>query len=483
MAFEDFVKTKMIATVGPSTASNEQLRGLVEAGVDVLRINMGHTDLDHADEVIARIRRLTHRVAVLLDLQGPKLRITDVPEPFELQPRDVVPVRNAGEPTDREALRIPVAGLIEQLRRGHRILIADGKLELRVVSEQSEGEVRAEVVHGGTVEARKGVAVPDTRFVPEVYLDESDQRDVRFAARRQVDFVAASYVSRAADVDAVRRELGDEAGHIGIIAKIETGLGLERIEEILETTDGVMVARGDLGVEIPPEKVPLAQKQLIKRSNAAAKPVIVATQMLDSMIHSPVPSRAETSDVANAILDGTDAVMLSAETSIGSYPIEAVRTLERIARHVEHEVSMFQEELFRRPSSTTVEFICKAVGRAAEELSLDAIVAFTSSGFTARNMSAYRPSVPIVTTSPSDRIVRRLSLQYAVHCVQAEHLGRYDVMLYRNVEKLTRKGLLERDDRIAIIGGVPVGKPGSTNMFQVATVRELLDEVEPLAGP
>ena len=475
MSLDRFVKTKIIATVGPASQSSEQLRALIDAGVDVFRLNMSHMDHDTADEVIARVRRLSSRVAVLVDLQGPKIRLTDIDEPFELAVGDRIQVRSGAEDSSPASLYIPEAGLVEALAPGERLLIDDGKITLRCIERLDASEIVTEVVAGGCVKGRKGVAAPASSFVPHEYLDEQDRRAIRFAVKRQVDFVAASYVSTASDVESVRDALGDDGRHMGIIAKVESRFGVENAEAIIAAADGLMVARGDLGVEIPPEEVPLIQKRLIKLSNYAAKPVVVATQMLDSMIHSPVASRAETSDVANAILDGTDAVMLSAETSVGSFPVEAVRTIDRIAMHIERESSLFSEELFQRPSRTHVEFICKSAARAAKELSCKAIVAFTNSGFTARNLAAYRPRAPIVATSPDDQVVRRLNLHFGVYCVQAEHIGRYDVMLYRNLDTLARHELLRPDDVVAVIGGVPVGKPGSTNMFQVATVAELMD--------
>jgi len=474
MSLEHFIKTKIIATLGPATESTEQLERLVEAGVDVFRLNMSHMSLEQADEIVARIRCITDHEAILLDLAGPKMRLTDVDSPIVLAAGDKVAIQMSEAQTTRDLLSIPVEGLMEALVPGHRLLIDDGRVWLQITSPVQGGTVEAEVLKGGPIRSRKGVAAPDSRFTPARYLDEDDLAVLQFAAKRQVDFVAASYASRAEDIRAVREGLGPDP-IVGIIAKIESRVGVENIDEILEASDGIMVARGDLGVELPPEEVPLIQKQLIKKCNAAAKPVVVATQMLDSMIHSPVASRAETSDVANAILDGTDAVMLSAETSIGEYPIEAVRTLVKISQHVEHEVSLFREDLFRRPSFSKEEFVCKAAARAARELGVKAIVAFTSSGSTARNVAAYRPMVPVVATSPSNRVARQLVIQYGICCIQAEHIGRYDVMIHKNLEKLIEHGLLEPDDLIAVIGGVPVGKPGTTNMLHTGTVAELMD--------
>jgi pyruvate kinase len=474
MSLEHFIKTKIIATLGPATESEEQLKRLAEAGVDVFRLNMSHMSLEKADTLVARIRCITDHVAILLDLAGPKMRLTDVEAPFALAKGDSISLKNSDAFSTRAMLCVPVDGLMAALKPGQRVLIDDGRVWLEVTAEAEDGVVPTKVLKGGPIKSRKGLAAPDSRFTPAHYLDEDDVAVLHFAAKRQVDFVAASYASRAEDIVAVREGLGPDSD-LGIIAKIESRVGVENADAILSVADGIMVARGDLGVELPPEEVPLIQKQLIKKCNAASKPVVVATQMLESMVHSPVASRAETSDVANAILDGTDAVMLSAETSVGDYPIEAVRTLGKISRHVENEVSLFREDLFKRPSKTKDEFVCKAAARAARELGIKAIVAFTSSGSTARRVAAYRPCVPVVATSPSDRVARRLVLQYGIYCIQAEHIGRYDVMLHKNLAKLVERGLLKGDDLIAVIGGVPVGKPGTTNMIHTGTVSELMD--------
>jgi pyruvate kinase len=466
-------RTKIVATLGPATESAERIEELVEAGVNVFRLNMSHLDHEKAELLIDRIRAVSDRVAIMADLQGPKMRVTDVGEPFELAAGDTVRVAAGEEATSRECLYVPAGDLVAILAIGHRVLIDDGRIRLEV-TQTREGSFDALVTAGGVVRSRKGIACPDVRYRPETYLNRGDIADAAFAVERGVDYMAASYVSDADDVEALRETMGVAGDAIGIIAKIESRMGVQNIDAILGAADGIMVARGDLGVELPPEEVPLIQKKLVKRAKAVAKPVIVATQMLESMISSSVPSRAETSDVANAILDGTDAMMLSAETSVGAYPVEAVRTLVRVSEHVEKETGHVQEYLFERPAGGIVEFICRAAARAASQLSVKAIVAFTTTGSTARNMAAYEPRVPVIATTPSAIVVRRLALHYGVHAIQAQHMGRYDIMLYRNVRKLQRAGVLAMEDNIVVIGGVPVGIPGSTNMLQVGTVADFL---------
>ncbi|MEC9070897.1 MAG: pyruvate kinase, partial [Myxococcota bacterium] len=397
MSLSSLSKTKIVATLGPATQDAKTIEALVEAGVNVFRLNMSHLDHETADSLIGRIRRVSHRVAIMLDLQGPKMRLTDLDQPTEVKDGDEIGLEAGESQSSRDTLFVPFPELVLALEPGYRVLIDDGRIRLEIL-EREGTRARARVVVGGTLKSRKGIASPDARVTPEVYLDDGDVEDAGFGARRQVDFVAASYVSRAEDIQTVRRALGEGHDHISIIAKIESRTGVDNLDEILEVADGIMVARGDLGVEIAPEEVPLIQKRIVKRCKEVAKPVVVATQMLESMVSSPVASRAETSDVANAILDGADAVMLSAETSVGQYPVEAVQTLVRVSQHVTGETSQVPKYLLSRPSTNVVDFVCMAAARAAEQLEVKAIVSFTSSGFTARHMAAFEPSVPILAT-------------------------------------------------------------------------------------
>ena len=473
MVLKNFTKTKILATLGPASSSLETLEQLVEEGVDVFRLNMSHMNHEDARVVIGRIRKISSRVGILVDLQGPKIRLTSIDNPVEVSPGDTIEVCGGEAPSNEKLLQIPFMELIQRIEVGQHLLIDDGLVRLKVIERKNKDTVLCEAVNQGVIRGRKGVAAPEMRLVPENYLDESDIEDIKFAAKIQVDFVAASFVSQTADVERVREELGSKGANIHIIAKIESRVGVDNIEEIIQAADGIMVARGDLGVEIPPEQVPLVQKRIIQRCNAAAKPVVVATQMLESMVHQPIASRAETSDVANAILDGTDAVMLSAETSVGKYPVKAVRTMVTISDYIERE-GLISNRRYDRPSEHAVEFVSKAAARSAKELGIKAIISLTASGFTARNMASFHPRVPIFATTPNRHVIRRLALSYGVYCIQAEHIGRYNVMLYRSLQKLKELELLSDDDLVAVIGGVPVGKPGSTNLIQVETVRVLM---------
>jgi pyruvate kinase len=473
MVLKNFTKTKILATLGPASSSVETLEQLVEEGVDVFRLNMSHMNHEEARMVIGRIRKISSRIGILIDLQGPKIRLTSLAEPVQVAPGDTLEICGGEEDSTPALLQIPFAELVTRIEVGQHLLIDDGLVRLRVKERKDANTIVCEAVNQGTIRGRKGVAAPEMRLVPENYLDESDIADIKFGTKIQVDFIAASFVSQKADVERVREEIGPAGSDIHIIAKIESQVGVENIDEIIQTADGIMVARGDLGVEIPPEQVPLVQKRIIQRCNEAAKPVVVATQMLESMVHQPIASRAETSDVANAILDGTDAIMLSAETSIGKYPVKAVRTMATISDYIERE-GLISNRRYDRPSQHAVEFVSKAAARSAKELGIKAIVSLTASGFTARNMASFHPRVPIFATTPNRHVIRQLALSYGVYCIQAEHIGRYNVMLYRSLQKLKELSLLEDDDLVAVIGGVPVGKPGSTNLIQVETVGVLM---------
>lgn len=475
MPLRAFTNTKTVATVGPSSASPEKLEALILAGVDVFRLNLSHMGSEETRKITGRIRALSPRVAVLLDLQGPKVRLTDVEAPFTVAVGDRLLLRAGQATSTREALCVPVSEVVTALRIGWDVLLDDGLIRLRVVRCVTTAEVEVEVVEGGTVRSRKGVAVPEARLVPDPYLDADDRADCALAAELEADFVAASFVTRASDLAAVREALGEAGRATQLIAKIESRVGVENVAEILAASDGLMVARGDLGVELPAEQVPSIQKRLIKLCKAAAKPVIVATQMLESMVQSPLATRAETSDAANAILDGADALMLSAETSVGRYPIEAVRTLYRIAKHVEHDEPLFQQQLFEREADTPAAFVAKGAARAAEELGLQAVVSLTWSGSTARALSALRPRARILAATPSARIMRSLALLYGVHCVTMPATDDPAAALSLGLHALLADGCLAESDRVAVVTRLPAGRTGGPNALLIDEARALLD--------
>ncbi len=467
-------RTKIVATVGPASESEEKLLALMEAGADVFRLNFSHGDQENKSLLIRRIRDLSRRrrqaVAILGDLQGPKIRTGLM--------KDGALSLNAGQEvviTTREVLgeglTIPTAyrELPEDVEAGDRILLDDGLLELEVLNVAGT-EVTCRVKVGGVLKDRKGINLPGVK-VSAPAMTEKDREDLLFCIREGVDYLALSFVRRADDVLELKNLLLREKTGIHVIAKIEKPEAVADFDAILEVSDGIMVARGDLGVEMSPEKVPLIQKQIIRLCNAAGKPVITATQMLESMIDHPRPTRAETSDVANAILDGTDAVMLSAETASGNYPVEAVSLMVRVARDVEGDPSL-QTKLFHPiPEIGGFRRLPEAIGQAAcrvaENVGAEAILAFTQTGSTAAMVSKYRPVMPIFAVTPSQSARRRLALYAGVRSIRVDIEGDTEAQI-RSVEKaVLDAGALQKGDVVVITMGSPVSAPGTTNLMKV----------------
>lgn len=470
-------KTKIIATIGPATRPPAMLRRLIDAGCNVIRVNMSHSSQKEAAALIADVRTISDRVAILLDTRGPEVRTTEVAEPVQLETGREVTVRGEPGETTAEIIRVSYGGLSRALEEGTMILLADGQIQLEVLH-VGRAELRCKVVKGGRLGSKKGVNVPGVRL-PMPFMDARDESDIRFGVRHQVDFIAASFVSEAEDVRQIREIVAEEGGRTAIISKIESRHAVKNLSDIIQVSDGLMVARGDLGVEIPAEEVPVVQKRIIEECRAAGKTVIVATEMLESMIKNPRPTRAETSDVANAIFEGTDAVMLSGETSVGDHPIEVVRTMGRIAEIAEKESARRERDLpgGARASQVT-ELICKAAWLAARELKIKAILVPTSSGRTALRMSRYRPPAPILATTPDMAVARRLALSYGVVALPARHFGRMENMIRRSCQLMVEHQLLGPDDLIAVVCGVPVGHSGNTNLLTLQKVEALVGRVE-----
>lgn len=467
-------RTKIVATVGPASESEEKLLALMEAGADVFRLNFSHGDQENKSLLIRRIRDLSRRrrqaVAILGDLQGPKIRTGLM--------KDGALSLNAGQEvviTTREVLgegqTIPTTyrELPEDVEAGDCILLDDGLLELEVLNVAGT-EVTCRVKVGGVLKDRKGINLPGVK-VSAPAMTEKDREDLLFCIREGVDYLALSFVRRADDVLELKNQLLREKADIHIIAKIEKPEAVADFDAILQVSDGIMVARGDLGVEMSPEKVPLIQKRIIRLCNAAGKPVITATQMLESMIEHPRPTRAETSDVANAILDGTDAVMLSAETASGNYPVEAVSLMVRVARDVEGD-PVLQTKLFHPiPEIGGFRRLPEAIGQAAcrvaENVGAEAILAFTQTGSTAAMVSKYRPVMPIFAVTPSQGARRRLALYAGVRSIRVDIEGDTEAQI-RSVEKaVLDAGALQKGDVVVITMGSPVSAPGTTNLMKV----------------
>ncbi|HYD52761.1 MAG TPA: pyruvate kinase [Gemmatimonadaceae bacterium] len=462
-------RTKIVCTLGPASSSREALLDLVGAGLNVARVNFSHGTHESHAQVIAMVRAVSEEcgkpVAILGDLQGPRIRIGDIPAPITLEAgMDVV---LAPEDVAR-GTEIPTtyAGMANDVRSGDRILVDDGLIEL-VVHEVRVPRIVATVVHGGTVKSHKGMNLPGIPVsVPS--LTEKDIEDVRFAIEQQLDYLALSFVRRAADIAELRALLPRE---MLIVAKIEKDVALEHIDEVIAASDGVMVARGDLGVELPFEQVPIAQKKIINVSTRLGRPVITATQMLESMIQNPRPTRAEASDVANAILDGTDAVMLSAETAAGRYPRLAVQAMARIIREIEsHPLPVRRDErLSAQGTLPTEHAIAAASVAASRNLGAPLIMVFTKRGFTARVVASHRPGVPILAITDELRTYRQLAMVWGVAPELVPPQDDYDSMVRVGLARARERGLVAEGDRVVVTAGVPFDVTGTTNLMKVET--------------
>jgi pyruvate kinase len=466
-------KVKILATLGPASSDEAMIEKLHQAGADLFRINMSHASHDVMRSLIQRIRAVESRngrpIGILADLQGPKLRVGKFAEgKIDLKPGDTFTLDNNQEPGDQNRVFLPHPEILEAVKPGHRLLIDDGKLHLR--AEKCDGtSIVTTVVSGTKISDRKGISLPDTLLGVGV-LTEKDRIDLdAVLATEEVDWVALSFVQRPEDLVEVRKIAG---GRVGLMSKIEKPQAIERIDEIIELSDALMVARGDLGVEMPLEAVPGIQKQLIRACRRAGKPVVVATQMLESMISAPVPTRAEVSDVATAVFEGADAIMLSAESASGDYPVEAVSTMASIAGTVEQDPHYSGIIYAQRaqPEATGADAISLAARQIAETLHLSAIVTYTSSGNTGLRASRERPQVPIIALSPIIQTARRLSVVWGLHCVVTGDASDLDDMVNRACRIVVSEGFCKPGDRIIISAGVPLGTPGATNMVRIAYI-------------
>jgi len=465
-------RTKIIATIGPASSSPSIIAKLIHAGMDAARLNFSHGNWDDHTKRIGLIRgeaeKAGKQIAIIQDLQGPKLRVGIIKN-------DAVTLRRGEEVTlttrkvlgTNRVITITYPRLTKDLNPGDRVLLDDGRLELKVTSKIADS-LYCKVINGGMLSSHKGVNLPGAALLlPSI--SRKDKEDLRFGIARGVDYIALSFVRKAADIEAVRLFLKAHGADIPIIAKIEKLEAVQNLDEIIAAADGIMVARGDLGVEMSPEQVPLLQKKIIEACNLAEKPVITATQMLESMIENPQPTRAEASDVANAILDGTDCVMLSGETAMGKYPVQSVEVMSRIAIQAETSVRP------RQPNSElsgTDESVAHASCRAAEEQKARAIVTFTQSGSTALLVSKHRPTVDIIAPTPFDMVARKISLYWGVTPIILKTKRTTDSMIASVERAMLYRRLVKLRDLIVITAGVPIGVAGSTNMMKIHRVGE-----------
>jgi pyruvate kinase len=475
---------KIVCTLGPASNTYEQIRELVEAGMNCARINLSHGQHSQHAEVIAHVRRaseeLAQPIAVLADLQGPKIRLGTFPAgPVTLVPGERFTITTEDVPGTALTCSTTYKALPGDVDAGDTILIDDGRVRLTVTSVDG-ADVTTVVDVGGPVSDHKGINLPGVAVsVPA--LSEKDITDLRWALQEGVDFVALSFVRSAADVEDVREVMRELDILRPVIAKIEKPQAVEALDEIMDAFDGVMVARGDLGVELPLEDVPIVQKLIVEKARRNAKPVIVATQMLESMISAPRPTRAEASDVANAVLDGADAVMLSGETSVGAYPVHAVRTMARIIESTEdHGLELMAA--FTWKSKTRAGIVCRAARDVAEAIDAKYMVAFTQSGESARRMARYRSYIPVIACSPDPVVRNQLALSWGIETFQVPMVRHTDEMVLQLDKAVLANGLLREGDAVVIVAGSPPGIRGSTNALRIHNVGDAINRVAPAYG-
>ncbi|MFZ5648612.1 MAG: pyruvate kinase [Bacillota bacterium] len=473
------LRTKIVCTVGPSSEKIPVLMKMMQAGMNVARLNFSHgTHGDHArrlELIREAARKIGKNIAIMLDTKGPEIRLGYLErEPVCLEAGKKITLTVEDVKGNENILPVTYRGLPKDVYPGDRVLIADGLIELRVL-EKTRKNVECEIVNGGEITSQKGVNLPGV-VVNMPAVTDRDIEDILFGIKNGMDFIAASFIRKANDVLAIRQIVEESGADLDIIAKIESREGLNNLDEIIKVADGIMVARGDLGVEIPVEEVPLVQKTIIEKCNKAGKPVIIATQMLESMIHNPRPTRAEATDIANAIFDGTDAIMLSGETAAGKYPVEAVQTMARIA--LKAESSLKYEEMLlkrtRKQAYTVTDAISHATCAISEDLGAAAIITSTETGHTSRMTSKYRSRAPIVAVTPEEKVLRKMALVWGVQPILVKRTTDTDSMITTAIEASLEAGLISPGDLVVITAGVPVGVHGTTNLIKVHTVGEIM---------
>lgn len=469
-------KTKIVCTMGPSTEKQEIIENLLNSGMNVARFNFSHGDhAEHGNRInlVKAAGKATGKtVSLMLDTKGPEMRLGKFAagKVQLVAGKKLILTADQDFVGDETKVAVSHKGLCTEVKPGDTILLSDGLVSLTV--EEIQGtDIVTTIMNSGIMGTLKRVAAPGVSVnLPP--LSDRDVKDVIFGISQDMDFIAASFVQRAADVNAIRKVITDNNGKMEIISKIENMEGVDNIDEIIEASDGIMVARGDLGVEIPAEDVPLIQKMIINKCNAAGKPVIVATQMLESMINNPRPTRAEASDVANAIMDGTDAIMLSGETASGDYPEEAVKTMNKIANRIESSLQynalLLNKGIALQP--TTTDAISHATVQVAYEIDAKAIVTPTESGYTTKMVSKYRPKAPIIAVAPDEKTARSLNLRWGVYPIIGSRWSDTDEMIIGSVQNSVEAGYLKSGDLVVVTAGITLGAPGNTNMIKVHTV-------------
>ena len=465
-------RVKIVATLGPASNTKNKILALAKAGADVFRINMSHASHDLMRETVGSIRavekELGFPIGIMVDLQGPKHRLgTFENGELDVKPGDQITLDSDPTPGNAERVHLPHPEILEAMQPGHRLLVNDGKVQLQVI-ETGDGWAKTKVLSGTWLADKKGVNLPDSELSSGV-LTEKDRKDLAAAIKEEIDWIALSFIQRPEDLAEPRKIC---QGKVGLLAKIEKPQAVEKLDQIIELADAIMVARGDLGVEMPLELVPSIQKKMIRKCRKAGTPVVVATQMLESMISAPVPTRAEVSDVANAVYEGADAIMLSAESAAGDYPYEAVSTMNSIADAIEKDKGYLNTIASQRPDPepTGADAISFAAAEIADTLDLAAIVCFTASGSTGLRAARTRPAKKILTLSPVPETARRLALTWGTHCVITPDAKDLDDMVDKACRIAFREGVAQPGERIIISVGVPLRTPGSTNMLRIAYI-------------
>ena len=473
----DMRKTKIICTLGPAVDSEEMIRKLILAGMNAARFNFSHGTHESHLAQLTKLKRVRDElgipVAAIMDTKGPEIRIKTFKDGrIELKKDDIFTLTTADCEGDATRVSVTYANLHNEVVPGNHILVDDGLIDL-LVQEIKGQEIVCTVENGGPLSNNKSINIPDVHILLPS-LTEKDKEDLKFAVENDFDFIAASFVRKASDVEDIRAWLNECGGEkIRIISKIENREGVDNLAEIIAASDGVMVARGDLGVEIPAQEVPILQKKMIKATTMAGKPVITATQMLDSMIRNPRPTRAEVSDVANAVFDGTSCIMLSGETASGKYPVEALKAMVDIATAAENSVN-YWKRFTQRTINTRVDSITDAMTHSscltAMDLGARAIIAPTQSGYTARILASYRPACPIVAVCQNDRTCRKLALCWGVQSLLSGFVDSTDRLFSMSVDVARKEGLVQKDDIVVITAGVPIGQSGTTNLIKAQKV-------------
>jgi len=468
-------KTKIVCTIGPSSDTPGRIRDLINSGMDCARLNTSHGSVEYHRTVMNRIRRITRKIkqgfSVILDLSGPKIRVGNLREPLALHRGETVALVREGRESDHdEGKAIPVisSGFFVHLKKGDTVYLSDGSIRLRVLT-SGRNLVYAEVIEGGVLTSHKGVNIPG--ISGEYMLTRADKHFIEFGIVNQVDWIALSFITSERDVMQAKKAIQSKGADIPVIAKIERAEAVENIKKIIRVSDGIMIARGDLGVELPVEEIPIIQKRIIELCNSSGKPVITATQMLSSMVLQPNPTRAEVTDVANAVLDGSDAVMLSEETAVGKYPVKAVRIMSRIIERAE----TLYPYLRKYETATVNESIAHSTAEISMEIGAEAIVTFTRTGMSAINVSRFRPGVPIIAIAHDEKVLRKLSIVWGCVPLGVVPENSDPESAIGDVLKISaEKGITGKKGYIVLTSGFPFGEPGSTNTIRVIKIENIM---------